>query len=68
MHRVKWNGCWELRDEFLRLLKKISLVKIRLEASVIVKLNRIRNRFREDLTGMKALVGTLQLRNEGSYK
>jgi len=65
---IESNGmdAWKPEMSFFALPEKISLVKNTLEASVIVKLNRIKEiGFREDLTGYEGLSWYTQLRNEG---
>ena len=60
------KDAWKPQMSFFATRTKLELVKNTLEASVIVKMHRIREiGFREDKTGMEGLSWYTQLRNEG---
>ena len=57
---------WKPEKSFFALPDNISLVRNTMEASVIVKMNRIREiGFRQDLTGYEGLSWYVKLRDEG---
>lgn len=60
------TDAWKPKKSLFRIPEKLELVQNTLEASVIVKMNRIREiGFRNDLTGYEGLSWYIKLRDEG---